>query len=83
MIVMFVIAATTSVGATAVMIIADLCIVDAKHRLRGDLLHKRDRSQDWSARAARWLAQVPFVPLPMTLITPYCCRHLKYDICHG
>ena len=58
MIIMFVIAATTSVGAVATLYMASSYCIDACCRLRLDRISKRDKANAWNARLGRRTAQV-------------------------
>lgn len=58
MIIMFVIAATTSVGAVATLYMASSYCIDACCRLRLDRISKRDKANAWNARLGRKVAQV-------------------------
>ena len=59
MIIMFIIAATTSVGAVATLYMASSYCIDACCRLRMDRINKRDKANAWNARLGRKIAQVP------------------------
>jgi hypothetical protein len=58
MIIMFIISATTSVGAVSCLVSTSFYVVDTKVRLRLDRVHERDKSNSWSRRLARRLARV-------------------------
>ena len=58
MIIMFIIAATTSVGAVATLYMASSYCIDACCRLRMDRISKRDKANAWNARLGRKIAQV-------------------------
>lgn len=58
MIIMFIISATTSVGAVSCLVSTSFYIVDMKVRLRLDRVHKKDRANNWSHRLAKQLEQV-------------------------
>ena len=64
MIVMFIIASTTSVASVATITLAAFYIVDGQARLRSDLLTRRDRQNSWTARVQRGVLEV-------------CSRYLK------
>ena len=63
MIIMFIIAATTSVGAVATLYMASSYCIDACGRLRMDRICKRDKANAWNARLGRKIAQVPLAGL--------------------
>ena len=58
MIIMFIIAATTSVGAVATLYMASSYCIDACGRLRLDRISKRDKANAWNARLGRRIAKV-------------------------
>lgn len=62
MIIMFIIASTTSVASVAVVSLAAFQIVDSRTRLRSDLLIKRDKAGGWSKRSSAAIIKV--FPLP-------------------
>lgn len=58
MIIMFIISATTSVGAVSCLVSTSMYIVDFRARLRLDRVHKKDKVNNWSHRLARQLEHV-------------------------
>ncbi len=58
MIVMFIIASTTSVASVGAITLAAFRMVDSHARLRSDLLTKRDKNNSWTARLQRRLLKV-------------------------
>jgi len=58
MIVMFIIASTTSVASVGTISLAAFHIVDSQTRLRSDLLKKRERHNSWTARLERRVSKV-------------------------
>ena len=58
MIIMFIISATTSVGAVATLYMASSYCIDACCRLRLDRISKRDKAKAWNRRLGRRIAQV-------------------------
>lgn len=58
MIIMFIISATTSVGAVATLYMASSYCIDANARLRMDFISKRDKANAWNRRLGRKIAQV-------------------------
>lgn len=69
MIIMFIIAATTSVGAVATLYMASSYCIDACCRLRMDRISKRDKANAWNARLGRKIAQVPLIGLSRTVLS--------------
>ncbi len=74
MIIMFVIAATTSVGAVATLYMASSYCIDACCRLRLDRVAKRDKANAWNARLGRRVAQV----LLTWAVSYICCPMLTF-----
>jgi hypothetical protein len=58
MIIMFIIAATTSVGAVATLYMASSYCIDARCRLRLDRISKCNKANAWNHRLGRRVAQV-------------------------
>lgn len=58
MIVMFIISASTGVGAVGCLMLTSFYLVDMSNRLRLDRLQKRDKKNNWSRRLARKIATV-------------------------
>ena len=71
MIIMFIIAATTSVGAVATLYMASSYCIDACGRLRMDRICKRDKANAWNARLGRKIAQVPLAGLSTLYLVCY------------
>ncbi|EIE21804.1 putative membrane protein [Coccomyxa subellipsoidea C-169] len=58
MIIMFIIAASTGVGAVASLMFTSFYLVDMSSRLRLDRIHKRDNTNKWNHRLMRKIATV-------------------------
>ena len=58
MIIMFIIASTTSVASMAVISLAAFTIVDQKARLQGDLLSKKKKPTAWTKQVREAIVQV-------------------------
>lgn len=58
MIIMFIIASTTSLASVAVISLAAFEIVDNKARLRTDYLHERSKADKWVTRVKTSVYQV-------------------------
>ncbi len=58
MIIMFIIAASTGVGAVASLMFTSFYLVDMSSRLRLDRIHKRDNTNKWNHRLMREIATV-------------------------
>ena len=58
MIVLFVIATSTSVASLLAIVLAAFHLVDGNVRLRSDRLTKRDKSNSWTIRLSEWISEV-------------------------
>ncbi len=58
MIIMFIISASTGVGAVATLMFTSFYLVDMSSRLRLDRIEKRDKTNNWNHRLGRKIAQV-------------------------
>ncbi|CAL8471622.1 g11164 [Coccomyxa elongata] len=81
MIIMFIISASTGVGAVATLMFTSFYLVDMRSRLRLDRIEKRNKTNNWNHRLGRKIAQV-FAPVTASMqALGKCLRNVFCSCC--